>query len=283
MSSYNPNVPCALPFMFDPTQFEIMGAGGDFIKQSGKYAVVVEAVEMCQVKGNAAAHYLAVTFRITQGELKGSKFLERFNIANPSDTAREIAIKKLTSLATATGVQSQIADARVFVGKTLQVHVKAESVPSTTDPNKTNWNNEVTEWFYADGNPIVRGQFGATGGVAPQNNFAPNTPNAAPPAPQNTGYNAPPAPTQPQGNFAPPPQQGNFAPPPAQQQQNVQQQGNYAPPAGQTQIDTNVAYQPQGQQQQTPPPAQNNYAAPPQNTGGFTPPPAPQFAPPPQG
>lgn len=280
MSTYNPNMPCALPFMFDPTQYEIMGAGGDFIKQSGKYPLVVDNVEMCQVKGNAAAHYLAVTFRITGGELKDSKFIERFNINNPSDTAREIAIKKLTSLATATGIRTQIADARVFVGKALQAFVKAESVPSTTDPNKTNWNNEIAEWFYADGNSIVRGQFGAAGGAAPQTNFAPAT-NNAPPAPQGN-YAAPPSP---QGNFAPQPQQtqqqtpppaqqGNFAPPP---------QGNFAPPpAAQTQIDTNVAYNGgQQQQQQTAP--QGNYAPPAaQNTGGFTPPPAPQFAPPPQ-
>lgn len=286
MSYNNPNVPVSLPFAFDPNQFDIMGGGGAFIKESGKFPVIIVGAEMVAVKGNAAVHFLAFTFQITDGPLKGQEFVDRLHI-NGSQEARDFSYKKLSAIAHATGVAGAQTDARVYCNKPLQAFVEAKQVANTTDPNKTSWNNDVKEYFYADGEQLVKGRYGnsqGTGAAAQQGFAAPNAPAA--PAPQ--GY----APTAPAAAPAPQPQPA-AAPAPQQQQQQ------YAPQQTQPAIDTNVQPQfataPQQQQQpvqqqqqpvqQQQPPVQQQYApqqqqqAPAGATGGFTPPPAPQFAP----
>lgn len=275
---YNPNIPCPLPNIFNPAQYELLGGGAAFIKESGKFAVVIVGVEMVAAKNNAS-HFLQMTYEITAGELKGQSFLDRIHLNNPNQQAREIAYKRLASIAHATGVGQAIQDARVFVGKTMQVYVLSEEQASTTDPNKTVWQNDVKEYFYADGSSLIKGSFGATATAGGQNPQAAPAPNAAPQqayAPQAPAAAPAPAP-------APAPQQQHYAPPAGQPQQQQQQPT----------IETNVqpqGYAPQAEQQQYAPqqPQQPQQAHAPQSTvpagatGGYVPPQMPNFAPPQQ-
>lgn len=252
--------PCQLPVMFDPNSGAIF-SGGAFIKVSGKYPVIITGAQMKATKGNSAAHYLEFTLEITSGELSGQTFIDRLNINNPSDTTREMAFKSLTSYATAIGQQQAFADANILVRRPFQLYVEATEEVSTSDPNKTQWANSVKKWFYADGEDIQQGKFGA---VAAQ---------GTPPAQQ--GYGAPQA-----APSAPAPQQAQYAPPQQPQQQPAQQQyaaptnpapQQQAPAAGQVTIQG--GYVPPQQ------PAQQQYAAP-QGApaqGGYVPPAAPSF------
>lgn len=276
---YNPNIPCPLPNIFNPAQFELLGGGAPFIKESGRFAVRIIGAEMVAAKNNAS-HYLQFTYEITAGELKDQSFLDRIHLNNANQTSREIAYKRLASIAHATGVGQAIQDARIFVGKTMQVYVMTEEKASTTDPNKTVFENDVKEYFYADGTPLIKGNFGsgATAGGQPAQN-AP-APNAAPQqayAPQPAAAPAPaPAPAQ-----QPPqqPQQQQYAPQQPVVETGIQPQG-YAPqqPAQQQQ-------QPQyAQQPAQQPPQQPQYAqpttAPAAASGGYVPPAMPNFTPP---
>ena len=255
--------PCQLPVMFDPNSGAIF-SGGAFIKVSGKYPVIITGAQMKATKGNSAAHYLEFTLEITSGELSGQTFIDRLNINNPSDTTREMAFKSLTSYATAIGQQQAFADANILVRRPFQLYVEATEEVSTSDPNKTQWANSVKKWFYADGEDIQQGKFGA---VAAQ---------GTPPAQQGYGapQAAPSAPAPQQAQYAPPQQPQQPAQQPAQQQYAAptnpapQQQ---APAAGQVTIQG--GYVPPQQ------PAQQQYAAP-QGApaqGGYVPPAAPSF------
>ena len=255
--------PCQLPVMFDPNSGAIF-SGGAFIKVSGKYPVIITGAQMKATKGNSAAHYLEFTLEITSGELSGQTFIDRLNINNPSDATREMAFKSLTSYATAIGQQQAFADANILVRRPFQLYVEATEEVSTSDPNKTQWANSVKKWFYADGEDIQQGKFGAVSaqGTPPaQQGYG--APQAAPaaPAPQQAQYAPPQQPQQPQQQ----PAQQQYAAPtnPAPQQQ--------APAAGQVTIQD--GYVPPQQ------PAQQQYAAP-QGApaqGGYVPPAAPSF------
>jgi len=272
--------------MFNPDQYDLLGAGGDFIKVSGKFKCVVDGVEMVAVKGNQSAFYLQVTFRITEGEQKDQKFVDRLNLSNPNQTTREIAWKKLASLAHATGVQNATSDARVYVGRPLQIYVVAEEQTSTTDPNKTVWNNECKEYFYADGQTLVKGRYGsATAGAQTQGYAQPNAP--APQQQQQFTPNAPTAAPAPQPQVQQP--QTQYVDPNQQQQQpqistNIQPQFTHEQPAQQQQVQQpqvqqQQVQQPQYQEQQQQPQQQFQNTVPAGATGGFTPPPMPQFTP----
>lgn len=284
-------MPCQLPRMFDPNQNQILGAAA-FIKVSGKYPVIITDAQMKAVAGNNAAHYLQFTLEITDGELRGQSFVDRLNLVNSNPKTVEMAVKSLTSYATAIGQQQAFDDANILRGRPFQLYVEAVEEPSTTDPNKSQWANSVKRWYYADGNEVQQGKYGsltaqgtAPNGQQPQGGYAP--PAGAPAAPQ--GY-APPAQQQ------PPQQQVQH------QQQPVQQQApqGYAPPQGYA--DPNQQQQVQQQQQQAPqgyaPPAQQQQQqpaqqqapagqvtiqtgyAPPQGNApaGYVPPAAPNFA-----
>ena len=255
--------PCQLPVMFDPNSGVIF-SGGAFIKVSGKYPVIITGAQMKATKGNSAAHYLEFTLEITSGELSGQTFIDRLNINNPSDTTREMAFKSLTSYATAIGQQQAFADANILVRRPFQLYVEATEEVSTSDPNKTQWANSVKKWFYADGEDIQQGKFGA---VAAQ---------GTPPAQQ--GYGAPQA-----APSAPAPQQAQYAPPqqPQQPQQQPAQQQYAAPtnPAPQQQAPAAGQVTIQGGYVPPQQPAQQQYAAP-QGApaqGGYVPPAAPSF------
>ena len=255
--------PCQLPVMFDPNSGAIF-SGGAFIKVSGKYPVIITGAQMKATKGNSAAHYLEFTLEITSGELSGQTFIDRLNINNPSDTTREMAFKSLTSYATAIGQQQAFADANILVRRPFQLYVEATEEVSTSDPNKTQWANSVKKWFYADGEDIQQGKFGA---VAAQ---------GTPPAQQ--GYGAPQA-----APAAPAPQQAQYAPPqqPQQPQQQPAQQQYAAPtnPAPQQQAPAAGQVTIQGGYVPPQQPAQQQYAAP-QGApaqGGYVPPAAPSF------
>lgn len=257
---------CQLPVMFDPNQYQIATTGA-FIRVSGKYPVIITDAVMKAVQGNAAAHYIQFTLEITDGELKGQTFVDRLNINNPKESTREIAMKSLTSYATAIGQQQAFADAAILCRRPFQLFVEAVEEPSTTDPNKTNWNNSVKKWYYANGDEIQQGKFGSI--------------NAAgtPPA----GYGAPQPQAVPQPQAAPV-QQAVPQPQAAPAQQYAPQAAAPAAPAPQQQ------YAPQAAAQAAPPAGQvtinaQGYGAPagaPPAAGGYVPPAAPSFAPPQQ-
>ena len=262
---------CPLPLMFDPNSVGILG-GGSFIKESGKYPVILTSMKMTPTKSNQAIHFIEATLEITEGALKGQSFIDRLNI-NGSDAARKYAYAALSSYATAIGQQQAFSDANVLCNRPFQVYVQCEEKVSTIDPNKTNWENEVKKWYYADGEEITQGRYGSNNaqGTAPQGNYA--SPQAGVPTPQS-------APAAPAGV----PQGQGYAPPaaPAGVPQGQAPQGQ-APAAGQVTIDAGQGFAPQGQAPQgyAPPQGQvpQGYAPPAgQAPAGYTPPAQPNFA-----
>lgn len=259
---------CALPLMFDPNQFQTMSAG-TFIKKTGTYPVIITDAQMKAVQGNNAAHYLQFTLEITDGELAGQSFIDRLNLNNPNDKAREMAFKSLTSYATAIGQQQAFQDANILLRRPFRVFVEATEEISTTDPNKSNWANSVKKWYYADGAEIQQGKYGSlqAQGTPPQQGYA--APQAGAPSPQPAAP-APAAPAPQQGYAQPAAAPQGYAAPaqqaPAQQQAPVQQAPAQQAPTGQV---TMGYAPPQG------------YAAPaaaPQGApAGYVPPAAPSF------
>ena len=242
-----------LMYSFDPTQFNTASGGGDFITESGKYPVVIVGVTLQPTRNNAANIMAVIDMQITDGPLKGKKFVDRLNLIHSSVDTKRIAHEQLTSYATAIGQSAAFQELTVLANRPFQVFVTATEKESQNDPNKKVWDNRVTGWFYANGADVVQGNFGgqpqqtqqfaSQGQPQPQNSYGQPQPQVAPPAA--------PAPMQPQPQVmqpqvqqaqAPVTTQATFQQPVQQQQPQVQQpvqvqqpQANFAPPVQQAQ------------------------------------------------
>ena len=99
-------------FQFDPTQ------GGSVCFPLGDYRLEITKVEPMQVKDNPGAGYLAVHLTCVDGDLKGMVQVDRLNIYNPSEVAKQIALKQLAAYAFAIG-RPQLATTEAMLGGRL--------------------------------------------------------------------------------------------------------------------------------------------------------------------
>lgn len=203
-----------------------------FFDVEGAFKMVVEKAELKQTKTNAANVMLALTLKIIEGEHTGKRGVHNLNIYNQNPDAVKIAFGELAAYATAMGADPMLQNTAQLCGKPFFVYVSVVQKADKLDPNKMYTNNNFSDWAYADGTPIVLGQFGATGGKdSDGQQYAPRAPVAVAPvavAPAQAGY-APQAQQQPQAPVAA--AQPQYTP--QAQQAPVAQQPQYAPQAAQ--------------------------------------------------
>lgn len=255
-----------LAYNFDPSAYQTFGGGGDFITESGKFPVVIESIKLEPSKTNAANIMAVISLMITDGQLKGQKFIDRLNLMHHSLDTKRMAHEQLTSYATAIGQGTAFNDLSILANRPFQVYVEAKQEAKDGDANKKVWRNSIKTWYYADGQDIVQGRFGSAQGGAQQ--FA----QAGQP---NQGYGTPQL-QQPQ--VQQPVQQ---VAPPTQMQQPVQQPQVQQPQVQQPQVTMGAQFQQPVQQVQQPVQQSQPPVAP---QGQFTPPQGqPQFQQPAQG
>lgn len=214
---------------------------GSYFTEDGMYKCIIEKAELKSAKNNQANVMLALTLRCIDGVHKDARTVHNLNLYNANATAVKIALAELAAYATAMGADPMLQNTAQLLGKPFHVYVKVEQVQDKQDANKSYTNNSFSDWAYADGTPIVRGQFGA-GGAAAQQAGGYAAPNAAPVAPAPVApqpVQAPVAPQQPQYQQPPTapqqPQQPQYQQPPVAQYQQpptAPQQPAFAPPAG---------------------------------------------------
>lgn len=211
---------------------------GSFFDVEGQFKMIVEKAEFKATKNNQANMMLSLTLKIIEGEHAGKRGNHNLNLYNANQDAVRIAYSELAAYATAMGAPVVLESTGQLCGKPFCVYVSVTEQADKNDPNKMYKNNRFSDWAYADGTPIVRGQFGAAQGQPAQAGYAapgqapapqaPAAPVAAPvaPAAPAQGYAAPQAPAAaPQQAYAP--QAAPAAAPVAAPQQPA-----FAPPAG---------------------------------------------------
>lgn len=261
-----------LAYNFDPSAYQTFGGGGDFITESGKFPVVIESIKLEPSKTNAANIMAVIALMITDGQLKGQKFIDRLNLMHHSLDTKRMAHEQLTSYATAIGQSAAFNDLSVLANRPFQVYVEAKQEAKDGDVNKKVWRNSIKNWYYADGQDIVQGRFGSAQGGAPQQFAQAGQPQQ--------GYGTPqlqqPQVQQPVQQVAPPTQmqqppvqqapvtmgvQPQFQQPPVQQvQQPVQQTQPPVQPQGQFTPPAQPQFQQPAQSQFTPPQGQPQFA-----------------------
>jgi hypothetical protein len=98
---------------------------------AGYYNIMMTESEMKPVKDKEeTSAYLATTYTILDGEFKGHKLFDRFNLKNENPVAREIGYKKLSAVSHAVGV--------LMVQDSAQLHniplkVKVKLTPAVTE------------------------------------------------------------------------------------------------------------------------------------------------------
>lgn len=245
-----------LPFQFDASAYELPSGGSLFLTKSGHIDFRVSDAYMQASRNNAANMMAVINLEVLNGELAGQGTQMRLNIINSSKEAAKIASQELAALCTSVGMP-QISDLAHLVGRCGGVTVIATEKTDKDDENKTYWDNKFRDWTYANGDSIVRGNFGgataapAAGGYAqPAAPAAPQAPQPIAPQPQYAQPQAPvqpTAPAQPQAPIQPQqPQQPQYQQP----QQPQVQQPQYAQQPQQPQYQQPAA--PQFQQPQAP-------------------------------
>ena len=191
-------------FTFDASQHQLYG-GAQALWPAGKHQVMLVSTEAKPTKDNTG-HFLAFTWKGTQGETAGWTYTTRHNIRNANQQAVDIAMQELTSISVCLGLP--------FWNDTAQLHGRTlvlEMVQKPRNDNPDKMSNEVVGYYDQNGNPPQQNQGGAGGQQQPQQpqqpqpQQQPNQGNVAGQQPQtggNGGFQQ-----QPQQNFNP--NQGN--------------------------------------------------------------------------
>jgi len=98
----------------------------EFSPLDGEFTMTVEKGE---VRTSKAGHdYLALAFKVTEGERSGAKAFENLNLSHPNAKARDIANSRLKALVIASGVTTMQFDnmdaiTNALMGKTFKAVV----------------------------------------------------------------------------------------------------------------------------------------------------------------
>lgn len=262
---------------FDATQVAPDPGRGDPVP-AGWYIVALEKSEMKPTADGNGNFFLECVYGILDGQFKGRKLFDRFNLRNASPQAQEIAYRQFAAVCHAVG-HLQVGDSSELHGRPMKARVKIE--PEKKNPDGTvqyEAKNAITSYKNVNDTSAVN----TAAAPAPA-----AMPAVAMPPPAAPGGWAPPAATQP---WAPPagapaaaPAQQPWAPPP---QVPAGPPPGWQPPAA-APVAQPPAWQPpagapaQQPWQQAQPPAQQ----PPAVQAPVQPPPgmAPAWSPPPAG
>ncbi|MCC5720181.1 DUF669 domain-containing protein, partial [Klebsiella pneumoniae] len=123
---------------------------------------------------------LALTLKCIEGKFEGRRSTHNLNLYNQNPDAQRIAYAELAAYATAMGADPMLQNTAQLCGKPFCVYVTVTKQEDANDPNKKYTNNKFSDWAYADGSPIVKGQFGSAQSAANAGGYA--QPGAAPAA-----------------------------------------------------------------------------------------------------
>jgi len=218
----------------------------NYFEHEGQYKMIITKAEFRATRSNQANIMLALTLKCIEGEHMGKTGTHNLNLYNQNPDAAKIAHAELAAYATAIG-EPMLQNTAQLCGKPFCVYVGVSKQQDPNDPNKSYTNNKFSDWAYADGTPIVKGQFGSPAGQQQQGYAQPGAAPVAPapvapapvapavpqaPAAPQQGYAAPAAPAAPQAPAAP-----AYAAPAAPQapaaapQQQAAPAAPFAPPA----------------------------------------------------
>lgn len=132
----------------------------------GWYNVIITKSEEKPTKGGDGS-YLQIELTVLDGQFKGRKCFDRFNIKNKNQLAVEIAYKQLSAICHAVGVM-QISDSAVLHNLPLQAKV-ALKASTETNGKQYGATNEIK------GYKAIEGQVAPTAIVPPQAPIIPKT------------------------------------------------------------------------------------------------------------
>jgi len=110
------------PETFDPTTQE--GNSWDVLPASEYVAHAVEA--SIQQPHSGDGYYLALTWKIIEGDYGGRQVWQRITYLHSSEQAQTIGRKMLKDLCVATGVAEQVDNAEVFLFKPVRIRLGIE-------------------------------------------------------------------------------------------------------------------------------------------------------------
>ena len=120
------------PETFDPTTQE--GNSWDVLPASEYVAQAVEA--SIQQPHSGDGYYLALTWKIIEGDYEGRQVWQRITYLHSSEQAQTIGRKMLKDLCVATGVAEQVDDAEVFLFKPVRIRLGIERDKQGVYPDK---------------------------------------------------------------------------------------------------------------------------------------------------
>jgi hypothetical protein len=112
-----------LPETFDPENQE--GNSWDLVP-IGEYAAAIVEIAVAQPK-SGDGYYVAVTWKIDEGEYEGRQIWQRITYIHSSEQAQTIGRKQLKDLCNATGLNGEhVEDVEVFLFKRAKIKVGVE-------------------------------------------------------------------------------------------------------------------------------------------------------------
>ena len=120
------------PETFDPTTQE--GNSWDVLPPGEYVAHAVEA--SIQQPHSGDGYYLALTWKIIEGDYEGRQVWQRITYLHSSEQAQTIGRKMLKDLCVATGVAEQVDDAEVFLFKPVRIRLGIERDRQGLYPDK---------------------------------------------------------------------------------------------------------------------------------------------------
>jgi hypothetical protein len=120
------------PETFDPATQK--GNVWDVLPLSEYVAQAVEAIIQQPKSGDG--YYLALTWKIIEGDYEGRQVWQRITYLHSSEQAQTIGRKMLKDLCVATGVAEQVDDAEVFLFKPVRIRLGVERDKQGVYPDK---------------------------------------------------------------------------------------------------------------------------------------------------
>ena len=120
------------PETFDPETQE--GNSWELVPAAEYVAQVVEA--SIQPPKSGDGFYLALTWKIVEGEFEGRQVWDRITVAHSNEQAQTIGRKTLKDLCVALDVNEQVNDAKVFLFKPARIRVGIEKDKQGLYPDK---------------------------------------------------------------------------------------------------------------------------------------------------
>ena len=120
------------PETFDPETQE--GNSWELLPVDEYVAQIVEASVQQPNSGDGC--YLALTWKIIEGEFEGRQFWQRITFVHSSEQAQTIGRKTLKDLCVALDVNEQVDDAEVFLFKPARIRVGIEKDKQGLYPDK---------------------------------------------------------------------------------------------------------------------------------------------------